>query len=386
MNILFVNHENNLGGGTKSLLTLIDEINKHTDYNIYVFIPIFNEELNQGKFSEELKNRDVKVIRYKGYWWMDYAYKKTGIKTIIKQVINIITSMKLVFLCKKYSIDIIHSNSIVTNIGGIVSKVTNINHIWHLREFGFEDHNINFLFPQNKCFNFINNNSKNIICISKSVYQSYKKHLDNNKLKLIYNGISSDMLQTKDSSIKNGVVNLLISGTIKENKGQKQAILALSELIKRGCKNTYLNLAGTCTEEYQIYLNNLIKELRMENNVKFLGYVNDLKPIRKQMDIELVCSKKEAFGRVTVEGMMSENPIVGSDTGANKELIIDGYNGSIYKENNYVDLANKIEVFLKNPDKIREFGINGYKYAQENFTSEINMRNILQLYDEILKM
>ena len=42
MNILFISHENNLGGGTKSLLTLIDEISVNENYNIYVFIPIFS--------------------------------------------------------------------------------------------------------------------------------------------------------------------------------------------------------------------------------------------------------------------------------------------------------------------------------------------------------
>ena len=36
MNILFISHENNLGGGTKSLLTIIDEISVNENYNIYV--------------------------------------------------------------------------------------------------------------------------------------------------------------------------------------------------------------------------------------------------------------------------------------------------------------------------------------------------------------
>ncbi len=38
-----------------------------------------------------------------------------------------------------------------------------------------------------------------------------------------------------------------------------------------------------------------------------------MKELRKT-DVELVCSKGEAFGRVTIEAMMAGNPVIGSDT------------------------------------------------------------------------
>lgn len=46
--------------------------------------------------------------------------------------------------------------------------------------------------------------------------------------------------------------------------------------------------------------------------------------MRKKIDVELVCSRSEAFGRVTIESMMSSNPVIGANTGGTKELIIEG--------------------------------------------------------------
>lgn len=102
------------------------------------------------------------------------------------------------------------------------------------------------------------------------------------------------------------------------------------------------------------------------------------------MDVELVCSKSEAFGRVTIEAMMSMNPVIASNTGANTELIKEDYNGLLYNYGNYVDLANKIEVLIQNPDLLEKYGKNGYKFALENFTAEINAKNIEMVYKELI--
>ena len=101
------------------------------------------------------------------------------------------------------------------------------------------------------------------------------------------------------------------------------------------------------------------------------------------MDLELVCSQNEAFGRVTVEAMMNMNPVIGADRGATKELIRDKYNGLLYKEGDYIDLANKIEEVYNLKDKGRYMGVNGRKYVIRYYSSKTNCKNILKVYDSI---
>lgn len=65
--------------------------------------------------------------------------------------------------------------------------------------------------------------------------------------------------------------------------------------------------------------------------------------IRKNVDIEIVSSKQEAFGKITVEAMMGQIPVIGSNSGGTKELIKHNQNGLLFESGNADDLAKKIE-------------------------------------------
>ena len=381
MNVLYISHERNLGGASRSLLGIIDELKE----NINAFV-LTNAK--SGDFLDELKKRKVNIIYSKYYWWMSYKANniiKIFIKYRIHYFINYISALRLSFIVKKLNIDIIHSNTSVIDIGALVSKFSGIPHIWHIREFGKEDHNIYFNFNSNKCFNFMNKQSSKVIAISEAIYNKYKFYINKYKLCIIYNGIPKSCLQIKDDR-KFINVNILISGYIVQGKGQKEAILSIKELIDLGYNNVKLNIAGRGNQDYISELNGLVKNLKLDSNIKFLGYISNMKELRRNMDIELVCSKKEAFGRVTVEAMMSMMPVIGSNTGGTKELIKDGFNGLLYEQGNYHDLANKIKYLLENKDKIKEMGTNAYNFAKENFTAKKNADEIYKLYKEVLNI
>lgn len=94
----------------------------------------------------------------------------------------------------------------------------------------------------------------------------------------------------------------------------------------------------------------------MEDVVEFVGFVSDMKTLRENCDVELVCSKKEAFGRVTIEAMLSSNPVIASNAGANPELVRDGENGFLYTYNVADDLAKNMEKFIGNVELLKKMG------------------------------
>ncbi|HAT4202275.1 TPA: glycosyltransferase family 4 protein [Clostridium perfringens] len=380
MNILYINHENSLGGGSKSLLGIIDELNQYKDVKIFVCIP----NIGNGYLEKDLKYRNINYIKLNYKWWMN-SNKDSFFKTFIKRIQFIYYNKNairlLVSYCKEKNIDIIHSNSMVINIGADVAKITGINHIWHIREFGDDDHGLKFIRNRESSLKFINENSNKIIAISKSIMKKFEGNFDCKKLKLIYNGVENNYIINRISDKNN--FSILLAGAIKKSKGQKQAILAVEQLIKKGY-NIKLILAGNIEDCYGENLKDYVKKNKIDKNIEFLGFTNELNKIRKNIDIELVCSKKEAFGRVTVEAMMSGNAVIGSNTGATKELIIDGYNGVLYKEGNIEDLKNKIEYLILNEDKRKKMGVNGREFVLENFTADINAKNIYKVYKELL--
>ncbi len=72
-----------------------------------------------------------------------------------------------------------------------------------------------------------------------------------------------------------------------------------------------------------------------------------------------MCSRMEAFGRVTVEALKAGLPVIGSNSGGTTEIIENNTNGVIFKYNNTNSLTNAIE-------KILLMETNNYKTLQNN--------------------
>lgn len=174
MKILYIAHELYLGGATRSLLELIDEMNER-GHRIYVLIPAGSGELNR-----ELQKRNVEVIQARFYSWMSSNGFLAKLKLKLKILLNYLCLIKLIPKIKSLGIEIIHTNTSVINIGGILKKKLGIPHLWHIREFGEEDHGLHFA-NKKKCIKFMADFSDAIIAISKSIYNKYIEHFDEKK-------------------------------------------------------------------------------------------------------------------------------------------------------------------------------------------------------------
>lgn len=380
MNILFVAHECELNGASRSLLGLIDQL--EDNHNIYVLT-----NYKKGDFIDELKKRKVEIIH--GYYRKWLIFKpRSNIRWFFKRLIcimalqiNNITVFTLKRKIQSYNIDIIHTNTSVINIGAVLAKQCNIPHIWHIREFGKEDFNLFFILGEKYSNNFISKNSDFVITISHALYRKYQKYISEKNLVMIYNGIDNSTIGVKKIVDSKDIYNILITGAITKNKGQQEAINAFKELKNRGYENIKLLIAGDGEIES---IKKMIHQLNIEDDVKLLGRVKDMSTVRENADIELVCSKSEAFGRVTIEAMMSKIPIVGANTAGTKELIEDGHNGLLYEQGNSIDLANKIEILLNNTSYRKELSDNAFEFSK-GFTSSANAHKIYNLYTNLIK-
>lgn len=380
MNILFVSHECDLNGASLSMLGIIDDLRK--DNNIFVLTAY-----KKGAFVEELNKRKINYITLPYYRWMT-SHNCSDIKWYIKKIIfniagivNYISAVRISGFIKKNKIDLIHTNSSVNNIGAIIAHRYKLYHVWHIREFGKEDFNMEFVKNEEKCLRFINDNSTKIVFISKAIEKKYSKMFDKKKCVLIYNGIGEEYIYEKKPKETN-FYNFLIAGRLENAKGQEEAIMAVNELVKNKITNIKLYIAGS--GELSQKLKELVNKLGINQYIEFCGKVSNLKEMRKKMDVELVCSKMEAFGRVTIEAMMTSNPVIGANTGGTVELVMDGFNGYLYNQGDYKDLSKKMTKIISDNKKFNEMSKNAYIYSK-NFTSKKNSENISNLYKEIIE-
>ena len=122
----------------------------------------------------------------------------------------------------------------------------------------------------------------------------------------------------------------------------------------------------------------------MGDIVEMLGFQKDVNKFLAQTDIFCMCSKFEAFGRTTVEAMLSGNFVIGANTAGTTELIDDGVTGILYNQGNSDDLCEKLSWANQNKMEAKEMAKNGRQYMFENMSAERNADEIYHVYEEIL--
>ena len=328
--ICIIAHLNDLSGANKSLIDLAKGLSINNE--ITVVVP------RKGPLFDELRKNHIneKVI-LSGTW----VYKKDEslIKKIIKRILNVFAEVKYYSFFKANNFDLIHYNSYTYGTGAVSAKKLNIPYTWHIRELPEENFNLSF-FNKKKSVRIISK-SKCIITISKFMKQTLIDTFESKKIKVIYNGVVpiSDKLPEIPCDCFSDIV---IIGAIAEDKGQLDAIRAIRYLHEMGHKFR-LFIVGSVTdnEYYEKIKAEIIEDI--DSSIIFTGYKSNLKDYRKNTQIVLICSKAEAFGRVTIEAMNAGQIVIGADKGATPEIIKDGYNGFLYKQGDYIDLANRIK-------------------------------------------
>ncbi len=178
-------------------------------------------------------------------------------------------------------------------------------------------------------------------------------------------------------------------------KGQDVAIKAHALLRKREPKAklilvgngsfTSSGLGHSKGEMWRRRLMELIRELKVEDSVKFLGYVSDedLKALYMRADVVLLPSKMEGFGLTIVEAWQYMKPVIVSRGAGVSELIIEGVNGLTHEPSNHEELYEKLRIVLDNPEKALEMGKIGYQTAKQCTTTAASEK-LKSVFEEVL--
>ena len=89
-----------------------------------------------------------------------------------------------------------------------------------------------------------------------------------------------------------------------------------------------------------------LKKLDHRNKIIFPGYVpfNDLLIFYHTCDLFIQPCTSELQGIAILEAMASGLPVIGANSGATPELIVNGINGLLFRPNDAIDLKNKIDL------------------------------------------
>ena len=278
------------------------------------------------------------------------------------------------------TIDLIHTNVNRNDIGAVIANKYKIPHIWHIREFGDLDYGCISL--RNNYIDFMNKNTTAFVAISDAIKEHWiAKGLSRDKVFKIYNGVDCIKPGKKD----NAKIRIIFAGLISKTKGQEQLIKAISLLGSEIIDNIEVDFFGSGEELYIDYLKKEVLKLNLIGTIRFHEYKKTLSSIIGQYDIGVVCSKAEAFGRVTAEYMMAGLCVVASNCGANSELISDGETGYLYEHNDIKQLSLILQNLINERSVIALVGSKAREKAISEFTVERNAKNIYLLYKNIIR-
>lgn len=156
--------------------------------------------------------------------------------------------------------------------------------------------------------------------------------------------------------------------------------LEAARSIRSKYPNTVFHVCGACEAEYDGRLQEFIDD----GSVIYHGLVQDIREIHKEIHCVVHPTYyPEGLSNVLLEACASARAIITTDRSGCREVVDDGINGYVVKQNDTADLILQIEKFIELPYEAKKaMGFNGRLKVEKTFDRKI----VIRKYMDELKM
>jgi len=373
-NILLLHSSNDLYGASKIFLQLIDLLTKN-GFDVHIIIP------EKGMLDDFLIKKDIKIE----YFELGVLRKKylNPLGLINRLVTNIKAIAFLSKYIKDHSIDLVYTNTSTILSGGIAAKKNGVPSLFHIHEIPTGNKLYEFL--SGKIINIISNK---VLTVSNSVKKHWLKYIDDKKIERIYNGIifskTNSLIKLErdqDDFVITSVARII------PYKGHGYLIDIANELIKKSTKFKFLIVGDTLSSyvSYEKSVKQKVKDLGLENQIKFLGFREDVSSILKQSDLFIhPAISPDPLPTVLFESLHNDLPSVATNLGGAIEILDNGNNGLLIPYNDPKKAADLINEYCTNTKLQKKHLENSKKNFKINFSSESFNKNILKEVNNLL--
>ncbi|WP_169578126.1 glycosyltransferase family 4 protein [Salinimicrobium xinjiangense] len=184
---------------------------------------------------------------------------------------------------------------------------------------------------------------------------------------------------------KNEDPKLLYVGRIVELKGIHLAIDAVKKLVTNGFIDAHFDIIGPISAKpYFAFLEQLIVELQLERNVRFLGEMehSELIPFLQKADLFTLPSNKETFGMVMIEAMACGTPVVAiNDSGGPVDVIEHWKNGILTTPE---DFSEDVLKYFKNEESQVELPKRAREKVEASYSLNATYQALEDSVDSVL--
>ncbi|MBC7247512.1 MAG: FkbM family methyltransferase [Actinobacteria bacterium] len=367
LSVCFFSHSSDLGGAERSLLELVSELVEDHGALCTVVIP------GNGPLPEKMARAGASVVKAGYSWW----WKPEAMPPARKEALYVDSAGEVAYLIeralRKVDPDVIATFTTLIPWGAFAASLLGKPHAWFVRELGDRGQPLKAPLPPDETARFIEQSSSAIVVNSHFIRKELFPDDGNGKVLTVYSRVEipAGALEGHEGTCfeREGATRLMVAGAVYEQKGQRDAVLAVRELVHCG-RDVELAIMGHCVSEYAANLKKMVEEEGLEKYVKFVAFRENPYPFLDQADIVLSCGRHEAFGRSIIEGMLLKKPVIATSAGGTLELVRDGFNGLLYAPGDHRRLAAHIAYLADNPEEARRLGENGFAFASRTFTRE----------------
>lgn len=366
--IVNVISDTNIGGAGKCVINFCKNYDKEK-FEVVVVLP------KESKLIEELKDTSAKLIEIDGLKDKSWDFGSLGklVKVLRKEEPDIVhthasstarLAARFVKDCKviftRHSVFPV-SEKIKKGLGRLLYKTSN-----------------EFL-------------SDRIIAVAEAAKENLTDGgIDPEKIDVILNGVEKIKETSKEEkkalkekyNIKEDEFVIGILARLEEVKGHETFIEAANILLKEKKLKAKFLILGTGSEEEK--LKSKVKEMKLEENIIFTGFVKNVQDFLNIFDVQVNCSfGTEATSLALLEGMSIGVPAVVTDFGGNPGVILNGENGYIVPIKSPEKTAEKIEKLLKDTKLMEEMKKKSIEIFEEKFTVQVYTKNIQEFYEKV---
>jgi L-malate glycosyltransferase len=222
-------------------------------------------------------------------------------------------------------------------------------------------------------------NSSEIVAVSTAFAHILKEYTNCKDVMVIPNSIDTNYFFLKQKNNDDKFV-FLFTAFLTKNKGTDILIKAFEKAFKHN-ENVVLKIGGDGEQKKE--LQQLVKQLKLNNRVEFLGMLSR-EEVRKYLlscNAFVLPSYYETFGVVLIEALSTGTPVISTKCGGPEDIVIKEV-GILVEKGNINELSNALQNMYESNNEYDMDGIRNY--VIKKYSNSAVSKKLINIYEEIL--
>jgi glycosyltransferase involved in cell wall biosynthesis len=382
LKVLYVNHTAEVSGAERSLLSLLAALPDTVE-------PLVATPA--GRLATEVERLGLPTTRIPG---TAGSLRLHPVQTPVALGEMAAAAGVVRLAARRHRVDLIHANSIRAGIVlGLAGPSTSVVHVRDCLPAGT---------VTTATMRLIAATSVALVANSRYTAESVRRAAPKACLEVVHNpvdlerwnpaGIDREHARAGLGGVGERTVLMGVVAQLSPWKGQDTAIEALRILREEGI-DAHLLLIGSAkflaratrfdNEGYVTRLRAMVAEMGLEDRVSWMGEREDVPELVRALDVLLLPSWEEPFGRALIEAMAMNVPVVATNVGGPPEIVEDGREGYLVAPREPRAWARAVRRITDEPQRGGEMGRAGRQRAEAEFSVERHVDSMLDVYARV---